>query len=449
MSSESFDWDKINRDYSERGFFARFIDMCRGLRAAPETRVYKEARIELQRQSAPIAAIVTVLLVVVSLIVMTAVEANREKAIQVTVAPIEPDEPDPDEPDEPDEPEPQEMTDVVDAVDLPSMSSEIPTETQMAPSPNPGGDPNTVLNSISPVSMTGVSGSNRPHGLGPGDGGGFGTQIKGNGSGNGYKDCLIGVIVDLKRDGEGKSRSLNYWRDVQSLVDGNFSAKAMGEFFVLPRKVALTHMFIPTQPAENGPKAFGVDDLMKPMGWVAYYTGKIVPGRKMRCRFIGYFDDLLLIRVNGNVVLDCSWMNHAGAKGEVTGWESPERKEAGKWGTDHPDAPRAGSYFAFGDWFDADPQQPIQLDLVIGERPGGQIGGAVMIEEEGVEYEKEQGTGRPIWPIFASRPLGLKSKEKLEDFNKYAIGTDSPPFNAPKRKKVDFSKSNVSVEVDI
>ena len=98
--------------YTEKGFFRRLCEMFKGLRMPRDTREYKLARIELQRLSAPLTAIVVPTLFVIVLCVVTAVSSRRTELPPVDIAdpivdepPIEdPPVPEPEEIPLPDEP---------------------------------------------------------------------------------------------------------------------------------------------------------------------------------------------------------------------------------------------------------------------------------------------------------------------------------------------------------
>ena len=88
------------------------------------------------------------------------------------------------------------------------------------------------------------------------------------------------------------------------------------------------------------------------------------------------------------------------------------------------------------------------MNLMVGERPGGMVGGLLLIQEEGVEYERNP-DGTLILPIFATRPLSNTMKLSIAEDSKYKMSSDSPRFNARPRKVAEATKDDVSVEVSI
>ena len=443
------DLAELGRRYEKQGIFSRMKTLATGLAKPRWTREYKLARIELQRLAAPLCAVVVVSLFAVTLAVVTAVKATDGFCRDpIAVVPPETDHVEPLE----DPPETDiDMTTDIDieiAVDVPVPSA--PVETPAPPSPKTGGEPNKVVSAPSPVQMTAIAGTVKMRGLGDGDGGGFGTQLDGGPGGRrpDTEGCLIGTIIDVKSDAEGKARAEysadgTYWKDVRSLVEGNFSAEAMSKFFVAPKRVALTHLWVPPQGAANGPAAFGVQDTVKPSGFVVYYKGDM---RSLtgggRYRFWGYFDDFMMVRVNGKTVMDSAWTTGGLEPGKMTGWTTSDRRAVGT-----VKCPQGGGKMAPGDWFSVDGKHPVSLELLVGERPGGMVGGLLLIEQEGVEYAKNA-DGTRILPIFASRPLSPARRDALESDVVYRMSADSPRFNAKPVKVAEF-KGDVTVDVSI
>ena len=58
----------------------------------------------------------------------------------------------------------------------------------------------------------------------------------------------------------------------------------------------------------------------------------------------------------------------------------------------------------YGEWVDLQALNPHRIDIVIGENPGGWVGGLLMLQQEDREYATDV-KGRPILPIFTVQPL--------------------------------------------
>ena len=432
------DIDDISEKYDERGFFRRLADMFYGFKQPKDSRDYKIAKLEFQRLKAPILAIILPVLGVIVLIVVTAVSSEGKREFVVDLSKVD------DTVDElvDEEPPPEEEIDMTQDIDVTVDVTTPQIATPAPPSPSPGGEPDTVSAMPSPVSMN-IKGSFKARGLGDGESG-FGSQI---GKGQNIEGCLIGILVDLKRDGAGNPRTPSYWNDVSSVVSKDFSAEALANFYVVPKRVALTHVLIPMQDAGNGPKAFGAGDQMKPKEWFAYYTGELKPTEKARYRFAGYFDDCIMVRIDGKTVFECVCDHMPGKGGSnrspMSGWGPSDQSVIGEWR-----GMRNNDRLVVGDWFAVEPGKKIKMDLVIGERPGGIIGGMLLIQKEGEEYPKDG--ERPILPLFASRPLSVAEKDRIAA-DRYKFGSNYHVFNGRinDKAKTEMIKEDVSVDVEI
>lgn len=155
--------------YEEQGYFKRLFKMFAGFGHPHDSREYKEAVIELQRQSAPLLAILLPIIGAVILFVVTAVGDSNEKKINVEIAQVEDTKEDLTEPEKPPE-EIEQPPDVeVDVqMDTPSIS---PTDVaEIAP---PTAEPQSVkvaemdamLQIKSPVTMKSVADTARNAGV--------------------------------------------------------------------------------------------------------------------------------------------------------------------------------------------------------------------------------------------------------------------------------------------
>ena len=140
----------IGEKYEEKGYFRRLKDMFVGLGKPHSSPEYKLALTELQRQVAPLVAIVSVVLFFIVLVVVTAMTGTSKDAYEVTIAEavedttIE-DEP---EPEPPDDVEPPPMDDVDIPVDVPN------------PTPTPNATPQAEVTeqvTVKPATQDAVS----------------------------------------------------------------------------------------------------------------------------------------------------------------------------------------------------------------------------------------------------------------------------------------------------
>ncbi len=454
--AEFVNLEEIQEQFEEKGFFRRLVDMFKGFRQPRTSREYKEARLNFQRLAAPLIAVVSVTLFVVVLIVVTTVQGARKKAYEIRIAQIE-EEPEsllePEEEDTPEEPDVDMTEDINVDITVPTTDIPVPSTDLAAPPANQPVSPAAASAAPSPVTMNAINAGVKMSSLGD-SGSGWGKVVaRKSGKKPNLDGCLIGTIIDFKKDGTGKDRpnwKKSYNDDARSLIENNFSQAALMKFHVPPKNVALTHLWIPPQDAANGPKAFGVEDTVKPSGFVVYYSGTLASYKKGKWRFWGYFDDFLFIRVNGKILFDSNGFD--GKSSKRSDWKSSAPKEIGKawcpqqnWGKMAP-----------SDWFELQANKPVKIEIMIGEHPGGVVGGLVLIEEYGKTYPKNN-DGTIAYPIFTMRPLPSSTRFNLQDdqlFQRthHLMNVDSPRFNAgPKKeeKPAGVSADDVSVDVEI
>lgn len=255
-----------------------------------------------------------------------------------------------------------------------------------------------------------------PVGLGDGDfGSGFGS---GNGDGMGSGSTMFGgtgsgslrgYLYDIKRDGRGKPRRIagmesvpqsykDFMPHLHKLIRSDFSESSLSDHTRVGRPLYFNFLAIPKQDAEIGPEAFGAKGEMKPSGWLAIYQGRVqTEGFGTEIRLVGRFDDVLLVFHNGKLVLDGSWV--IGRAPTATNF-----RPSGEI-PDHPHFRQPGR---IGPWFKLSGGD--ELVIVVGEIPGGHLGGGLFCQEKGVNYKKGQ------FAPFVIGKLSADDRKRLEAF---------------------------------
>lgn len=157
--------------FEDDGYFRRLIKMFIGLGRPRNSPEYKEAIVELQRQTAPLLAILLPILVVATLFVVTAVSGAGKRELKVEIVQADQQDDALEEIETPQETEPPpEMDNIEITVDAPSMN---PTEMASEAAPAPTAEPQSVkvasvdamLSIKSPVTMKSVMGTSRGAGV--------------------------------------------------------------------------------------------------------------------------------------------------------------------------------------------------------------------------------------------------------------------------------------------
>ncbi|HEY2341862.1 MAG TPA: hypothetical protein VGH90_02475 [Chthoniobacteraceae bacterium] len=125
--------------------------------------------------------------------------------------------------------------------------------------------------------------------------------------------------------------------------------------------------------------------------WAAIYKGKVIAPFTGQFRFVGFADDVLEVRFEGKHVLS------AGC--HMLGGPAPDKKYV----YDFLDRDRQTWYSGMGDRVSApinvEKGRPYDIEVMIGEEPGGYFCAHLLWEQEGVVYEKDKNNS-PILPIF-------------------------------------------------
>ncbi len=260
-------------------------------------------------------------------------------------------------------------------------------------------------------------------GEGTGTAGGFGSR-------GAVAGALRGKLYDFKQDPRGKPHSgmpVGVWEvreddayfdTIANLQRRNFSDASLSRYFTAPHELSLTHLAIPFSPAAEGPKYFGAEDHMQPSSWIARYRGTVAFPEAGRYRFAGVADDFMGIYLDGKTRF-------------LSTWPDLNPVVAGRWkhgkGTDRWATPYGEQKLDFGEWFEVRAGEEIEMDLVIGERPGGSVGFLLLLEKEGESY-RLAADGRPILPLFATAPFSDQAREEVvRQFPNFEFEWDNVP----------------------
>jgi len=216
--------------------------------------------------------------------------------------------------------------------------------------------PITVPDSNSALKLQGVLPFGRP-----GGGGEMGDGGEGDGRGN-LKGMLQGVFYDLKQtrnrrptDAMGDPTKENdYTRDkvlpvLKQFVDGTWRREydsqgrvhypELDKYYCSPTRLWNSCFYTEQIKATEAPAAFQCGKEVNTGGWVCIYSGNVVAPFSGKFRFVGYCDDILVIRFNKEIVFDYGWYSatletnlngmasrwvpdNSPAGGHMEGWES-------------------------------------------------------------------------------------------------------------------------------
>ena len=245
------------------------------------------------------------------------------------------------------------------------------------------------LPSISnPLLSAGAIGGGSSKGFGGGSGGGIGAG-KGVGSGGGRNFVglfgmksangmavggLIGTLYDLKQTADRKPTSAApantgigpYRTTVREFLESGWSAGRLQRFFKSPDKLVSGQLFITGRSADDAPKAFEVEKLMKPSRWVVHYRCYVEMPSSLPFRFVGSGDDFLVVRWNRKIALDDGYETYLAGGGNYKDFGVKVSQE---YKIDR--RPGSLSRLKAGPWIQVTKGTKVPVEVLIGETPGG------------------------------------------------------------------------------
>ncbi len=182
--------------------------------------------------------------------------------------------------------------------------------------------PLTIPDNNSALKLQGVLPFGRPGGGKMGDGG------DGDGRGN-LKGMLQGVFYDLKQTKDRRPTevaSSNMHHDILPIMrrfvngswqrqydnEGRVHYPALDQYYCSSTRLWNSCFYIPVQiNAEEAPAAFQCEKEVRPSAWVCIYSGNVVAPFSGKFRFVGFGDDVLIVRFNKKIVFEYGWYSYS------------------------------------------------------------------------------------------------------------------------------------------
>lgn len=222
--------------------------------------------------------------------------------------------------------------------------------------------------------------------------------------------ALVGTFYDLKQDKKKKPTGISpddYHRIFREFVSEGWRENILSKYFRSPNRLYATQILIPNMPADEGPKAFEMQKEVQPSRWLVHYQGRVSPPADATVRFVGAGDDVMIVRFNGKVVLDRCWYQNDAE------WKAEKNYDYGY--TAIPNG------FARGDAIKVRANEWYDIEILIGEQPGGLVFFSLLMEEEGVEYQRDE-RGNPILPVFRLADVQVPAPAEGQTFPAFQQG---------------------------
>lgn len=219
--------------------------------------------------------------------------------------------------------------------------------------------------------------------------------------------AMIGILYDLKQTQDHKPTdvdAISYLTVLDDFFSHGWDEKRLDPYYRVSRPLYTTQIFIPLFDANEAPKEFGVEKTVQPSRWIVHYKAQVSPPEAGTYRFVGFADDVIVVAVNRKTVLNGSM---------------PSSPLPGlHWQSSEPLGARAADgRLTYGDWMDLGTNEIIDLDIIVGERPGGDMGAFLLVQEKGAAYANDY-QGNPILPIFQVAPYDTPVASRAPEFAK-------------------------------
>ena len=297
--------------------------------------------------------------------------------------------------------------------------------------------PETSANSL----VSGLTNGGSSKGLGGGAGGGIGSGV-GVGVGNAKNFVslfgsklgsggLLGEFWDIKLDKDGKpikhagpigdygysaAAMVEYLDAIESVIrmNGNTS-RALQKYFKAETTLVSSTFVHPYMPASEAPKAFGVEKEVKPVHWLAVYSGKASAPFTDEFRFVGGCDNVIVVLVNGKLVFDGSrrYTQSAPPEKYYTKWKpsTPPIK-----GAPTGDIRTFNSPAIWGDWVRLRKGEKFDITIILGES-GGVYANGLLVDWKTAPWHKDKNSPGPpgsLPPIFQVGPVSPDLAESIQ-----------------------------------
>ncbi|MDR2863577.1 MAG: hypothetical protein LBV54_06875 [Puniceicoccales bacterium] len=206
--------------------------------------------------------------------------------------------------------------------------------------------------------------------------------------------AFVGIFYDFKQNQTGEPTNIDvnrYWNVIDEFISKGWDESVLNRYYRASRTLYTTQIFVPYMGADRAPAAFGVGATIKESRWVIHYKAQVSPPTNGRYRFWGASDDFIAVALDTKNVLVKPFHLNSAHTLPKTNWVRTK--------TTNPEGINAASdRLLAGDWMDLRADQIYDLDILMGERPGGQFFAFLMCEKEGDKYEQD--ADAPILPIF-------------------------------------------------
>ena len=212
---------------------------------------------------------------------------------------------------------------------------------------------------------------------------------------------MRGYLYDLKQHRRGR-KDVDFAAALSHVKEHNFDKDSFKDYYQADVPLSFSYLAIDNSPADLGPQSFQAEGEIQPMRWFAVYDGTLKADHKRQVRFLGRFDDLILVYLNDRIIFDGSWgpeysdvYSDCNSRGERAGYPRILRRTV-----------------CIGDYVRLNAGD--RLRIVVAEIPGGRMGGGLFIEEKGVKNPGHKDDGAYRYVPFSTGEISDEDAKILE-----------------------------------
>ena len=215
------------------------------------------------------------------------------------------------------------------------------------------------------------------------------------------ESALMGIFYDLKQDQQKEAVAMNspiYDKTLADFITNGWDETALDKFYRISKPFYTTQVYVPMTPDQQAARAFGVDDKVTGSYWIVHFKGQVVPPSGGRYRFVGYAHATIFVAINGKLVLN-------GCRFNINDTMHDFPLKSVQSAADPRHGASAGDFMlTTGEWVDLKAGEPVDIDILFGNRVAAVLCAFLMVEKEGETYPTDPNTHFPILPLFQVAP---------------------------------------------
>lgn len=220
-----------------------------------------------------------------------------------------------------------------------------------------------------------------------------------------------GTFYDFKRDRKGRTVIMDphqFVAEVARFVKSDWRSSKFSRYYRSPKKLYASSFMVPPVKSSVAPAAFDEADTVG-YCWLAHYKGQLAYPEEITFRFWGQGDDIMMVRVDGKEVLVACWPGSTWSPQEVLtsaadGWQSSASKSR--------TYSLGNNTAVIGDWITLKKGEPLDMEVIFGEVPGGTFCSMLTVEVQGMDYELNRQQA-PILPMFKTTEPSRDLKDRI------------------------------------